>query len=178
MTISYSQLTSWRNLCEFLDKLWYKFATCEEISAHCSCLPGLYRMRREHRSLLWEKYLIQFCTYQQHPILTFSHSRSTKREFKDVWGWRLMKDWEFKIDYLEQIVLFNREPEIKPWESDLRARLLERKRRRDAVELRDKLLAMKESERRVQCRNLNICWNCQQALVFMMIDCVKCGQAQ
>lgn len=175
--ISYSQLFGWRNLCEYLDAQWYKFATVGEIKANCKCcLPNLYTPKmREHRQLLYEKYLIQFITFQEHPILLFRDSKRNRHEYGDVWGWRLMKDWEAKIDYLEKLVLLDREPEIKTWEADLRRRLADRRRRQEALEQKQRLLQMKESDRKRECAAIGICWKCLQPMAFLMVDCVNCG---
>lgn len=86
-----------------------------------------------------------------------------------------MKDWEVKIDYLEKLVLFDREPEIKTWEADLRRRLADRKRRQESLERKQRLLQMKECDRRRKCAAIGICWKCLQPMAFLMVDCVKCG---
>ncbi len=53
--ISYSQLRSWRDICEFLDQSWYNFASVQEIRCGCpKALPNLYSFNgRAHRQWCW-----------------------------------------------------------------------------------------------------------------------------
>jgi hypothetical protein len=176
--MNYAQLSSWRNLCEYLNGQWYKFAEPEDIKKNVRCLPTLYDPKcKIHRRSLFDDHLIQFIHWTQHPILNYRSGRRTK-SYYDERGWQLCSYWEHKIDYLEKIILFGDEPVFKPWESSLNARISERKRRQDALELKRELAALKESEYKAKCQELNICWQCNQPLVFMMIDCVKCGATQ
>ena len=79
--ITYCQLRGWRDICEYLDGRWYKFAN--EYGIRCNCplaLPALYHPRqKEHRQTLFNEHLIQFIRYQQHPILDYCHSRQVYR---------------------------------------------------------------------------------------------------
>jgi hypothetical protein len=177
---TYSQMRSWRDVCEFLDSVKYKFAEPESIRNHCpKALPAIFNPRiREHRKFLYENYLVQFVTWQQHPYLSFSHSRSVYRELKDLWGWRLVSDWESKIDYLEKVVLFGNEPDIKPWEPALRQRIYQREQRRQKQELALKLAQMNHDDRLAHAAQLGICWRCLTPIIPLMVDCVGCGAKQ
>ena|GEM_PF-4813262 len=55
---------------------------------------------RTRRQLLWEKYTIQLIKWE--------------RESKRYEGWRLKGNWEFKIDFLEQIYILGRDSERLP----------------------------------------------------------------
>ena len=131
--ISYCQLRSWRELCEYLDNCWYKFATEDEIQSHCrKVLKNLYCPKvKVHRRFLYEQYLIQLIRDQQHPIINYQPS--SYRKYKKVWGWRLCQMWESKVDYLEKLVLFGDEPECKSWEPALKSRLEQRYLRQQKI---------------------------------------------
>jgi len=176
----YSHLRSWRNLCEFLDTRWYKFAKIETIKNGCKgVFPNFYDPRcRLHRKTLWDNYLIQFIRWGEHPITTYSHSRTTRREYKDVRGWILVSEWEAKIAYLEHLILFEQEPLIKSWESSLNLRMNERNKRQEKIKLCQKLSMMKDPARKLECASLGVCWRCFQEIIPLMVDCVSCGAPQ
>ena len=173
--ISYSHLYSWRNLCEYLNSRKFKFAEPYEIKRGCKCLPSLYWRERTHRQFLFDNYLIQFIHWCPYPNYSY---RSRRRKDGDDWGWQLCRDWEFKIAYLESLVLFNKEPAVKFWEPALNSRIAVRKERQAKLELDKELRSMKEQERRLRAASLNICWRCYQPITFMMVDCVSCGAMQ
>ena len=176
--MNYTQLTSWRNLCEYLDRQWYKFAALEDIKKNVRCLPSLYDPKcKIHRRSLFDNHLIQLIHWTQHPVLNYRSGRRL-RSYQNEWGWQLCSYWEHKIDYLEKIILFNREPIIKPWEKSLKARMSERLRREEALNLKRELATLKKEEYKTKCQELNICWRCNQPLIFMMVDCVNCGASQ
>lgn len=172
--ISYCHLYSWRNLCEYLNSRKFKFAEPYEIKRNCKCLPSLYWRDRTHRQFLFDNYLIQFIHWCPYP--DFSYRR--RRKDDDDWGWQLCRDYEAKIDYLEQIVLFDREPTIKSWEPALKLRMVARAEREAKLKLDKELRLMGEAERRLRAASLNVCWRCYQLITFMMMDCTHCGAIQ
>lgn len=144
-------------------------------------MPVLYECHpkaKQRRQRLWDLYLIQFIKWGQHPILNYKYSSAVRRQYKKVFGWTLSSEWEYKIDYLEKIVLFGQEPILKPWETELRKRIAVRQRRKEAEQLRYKLAQMVESEATLECQKLGICKRCLQPLIPLMIDCVNCGATQ
>ena len=157
--ITYLGLTGWRTLCEYLDKIKYKFDCVYDIKKNCKLvLPSLYDPKnKEHRQRLYDNYLIQFVTWQYHPYANFTRSRKAYRHYSDIYGWRLTRDWEYKIDYLEKIVLFGVEPSFKPWEQDLRRRLSERQQRQEKIDLIERLKSLPLSNRIQECSKLNLC---------------------
>ena len=172
--VNYSHLYSWRNLCEYLNSRKFKFAKPYEIKRDWKCLSSLYWRDRTHRQALFDNYLIQFIHWCPYP--DFSYRR--RRKCDDEWGWQLCREWEAKIDFLEQIVLFNGEPLIKTWEPALTLRIAARAEREVKLKLDKEFSFMKEQERRTKATSLNICWRCYEPMVFMMIDCVSCGAVQ
>ncbi|QSJ17712.1 hypothetical protein JYQ62_02195 [Nostoc sp. UHCC 0702] len=173
--ISYSQLYSWRNLCEFLDSCWYNFAEPYEIKKGCKCLPNLYNPTvRFHREYLFDNHLIQFIHWTRHPVLRYHSSRSYTREFKKTWGWQLCREWEHKINYLENLLLFGTQT-AKPWETDLMQRMQAREQRKQKLILKAELLALPKIERMQKIALLNICWRCYEPILPLMVDCVSCG---
>lgn len=178
--ITYSQMRSWRDICEYLNTCWYKFDVPYGIKSKCPhALPNLVNPKvRSHREIIYNNYLIQFITWSQHPILNYSRSKAVWREWSDLWGWRLCSDWEYKIEYLEQIILFDKEPSFKHWEPALRDRLYQREQRRKKKELEEKLKLLKDIERKEQAANLGICWRCFSPIIIYMVDCVNCGAEQ
>ena len=86
--------------------------------------------------------------------------------------------WEFKIDYLEKIVLFGQEPERKSWEPALKSRLEQRRLRQQKIQLHIKLNQLPIEQRKVETAKLSLCWRCLNPLVFLMIDCLNCGAVQ
>lgn len=105
--MNYEELVQWRTLCEYLDSKWYK---CADTGNH---FPLLLINAREKREFLWSYYMIQLVQWCEHPHV-WHHRRSP---YKDEWVWRLLPGWEFKIDFLEKITLFNHAPEDlpQPW---------------------------------------------------------------
>ncbi|BAZ33622.1 hypothetical protein NIES4074_61360 (plasmid) [Cylindrospermum sp. NIES-4074] len=178
--INYLHLRGYRNLCEYLNQQWYKFAEVEDIKKRCKgILPTLYDPNdKRFANYLWNQYLIQFVYYGKHPILNYTNSNKIKRKYKDTYGWVLISDWEYKVDYLEKIILFNKEPIIKLWEPNLRKRINERQRRKTAEQLRNRFRLMTDSEAILEAQKLGICWRCFNEIIPMMIDCVRCGAKQ
>lgn len=176
--ITYSQMRGWRDICEYLNTCWYKFADESDIRKHCpKALRNLYwPPMRSHRELLYENYLIQFIVWQQHPVIFFK--QSAYKAFKKEWGWRLTNDWEYKIDYLEKLVLLNKEPDFKHWEPALKQRLYQREQRRKKKELEEKLRSLKDVERKQLAASLGICWRCFSPIIIYMVDCVNCRAIQ
>lgn len=176
--ITYSQMRSWRDICEYLNTCWYKFANESDIRKNCpKALRNLYLPKgRSHRKHLYNEYLIQFVVWQQHPITFFK--KSACKKYEKEWGWRLTNDWEYKIDYLEHLVLFNKEPEFKHWESALKQRLYLRKEREKKKRLEEKLRSLPELERKIFAAKSNICWRCFSPIAMLMVDCINCGANQ
>lgn len=172
--ISYSHLYSWRNLCEYLNLRKFKFAEPYEIKRDCKCLPSLYWRDRTHRQALFDNYLIQFIHWCPYP--DFSYRR--RRKDDDDWGWQLCRESEAKIDFLEEIVLFDREPTIKTWEPALKLRMAARAERQAKIELDKELRSMSQEERKLRASSLNICWRCYEPITFLMVDCLTCGAIQ
>jgi hypothetical protein len=178
--INYLHLRGYRNLCEYLNGQWYKFAEIKDIQKNCKgVLPILYNPKDKRISkFLWDNYLIQFMCFSKHPILNYTNSTRKIRRFKGVYGWALISDWEYKIEYLESIVLFSKEPKIKAWETDLRKRINDRKRREEAKQLQVKFRSLSEEEAKIEARQLGICWRCLKPIIPFMIDCISCGANQ
>ena len=173
--ITYSQLKGWRNVCEYLNSKKYKFAN--EYGIKCNCpltLPALYDPKiKEHRRILFEEHLIQFIRYQQHPILDFYYSRSVYRQYGDSWGWRLCNDWEYKIEYLENLILFEKEIP-KKWEPQLKPRLEQRRQRGEKLKQIEDMKKAEGMEHRHKASLLGICSNCFVPMIPFMIDCLVC----
>ena len=178
--ITYSQMRGWRDVCEYLNTCWYKFDVPYGIKSKCPhALPNLYNPKvRSHREIIYDNYLIQLIAWGQHPILNYRDSKQIRKEYRDIWGWRLCSDWEYKIEYLEQIVLFDKEPTFKHWEPALRDRLYQREQRRKKKELEEKLRSMNEEKRKAASFMLGICWRCFSEILPYMVDCVNCGAVQ
>ncbi|WP_414755579.1 hypothetical protein [Anabaena sp. CCY 9910] len=171
----YSHLYSWRNLCEYLNSRPYKFAYPYQIKRDCKCLPSLYAKDRLHRQVLFDNYLIQFIHWCPHPDDSYGGYGRRRRKYDSDWGWQLCREWEAKIDFLEQIVLFGREPATKSWEPALKIRMQIRAERQAKLELDKKLSLLKIGDRKTEAAKLNICWQCLGKIAFMMVDCVSCG---
>lgn len=173
--ITYLQLKGWRNICEYLDGKWYKFANEYEIRCNCPLtLPALYLPKhKEHRRFLFDEHLIQFIRYQQHPVLDFCHSRRVHRQFGDSWGWRLCNDWEYKIQYLENLILFGKEAP-KKWEPQLKSRLEKYKEREQKLKELEELKQMEIAERKTKANSLGLCSNCFASMIPFMVDCLIC----
>lgn len=172
--INYSHLYSWRNLCEYLNSRKFKFAEPCQIKRDCKCLPSLYWRDRTHRQALFDNYLIQFIHWCPYPNYSYRY----RGDDDENWGWQLCREWENKIDYLEQVVLFSREPIIKTWEPALKLRMVARAEREEKLKLAKQLRLMSKEERKLKCTSLNICWRCCEPITFMMIDCLTCGEIQ
>ena len=171
--ISYSHLYSWRNLCEYLNSCKYKFAQPCQIKRDCKCLPSLYWKDRTHRQFLFDNYLIQLIHWCPEP--DFSYRRRRK---DDDWGWQLCSYWEFKIAYLESIVLFDVEPAIKFWEPELKSRMAARAERQAKLELEKELRSLPKELVKLKCASLGICYRCFNPIITYMVDCISCGAIQ
>lgn len=172
--INYSHLYSWRNLCEYLNSRKYKFAEPFEIKRDCKCLPSLYWKDRTHRQYLFDNYLIQFIHWCPYP--DFSYRR--RRKDDEDWGWQLCRDWEFKIAYLESLVLFDIEPATKFWEPALKSRMAARAERQAKLALEKELRSLALEKAKLKCANLGICYRCFNSIIAYMVDCVSCGAIQ
>lgn len=170
----YSHLYSWRNLVEYLNACYYKFACPLDIKKNVKCLPSLYSANRHHRQELFDKYLIQLIHWCEYP-----GSNHRRRRYKEeVWGWQLCRDWEFKIAYLESIVLFKTEPSHKYWEDGLRDRMKARQEEAEQKEFRNSFFAMRESERKIIAQEKGICFKCASPIIPLMVSCLNCGTDQ
>jgi hypothetical protein len=109
--MQYEDLCQWRSICEFLDSQWYKFL--DDSSVLTQGFTLLLTFAKPHREELWSNYMIQLVQFGKHPHAHY-HRRS---EFRKKYGWRLLPDWEVKIDFLEKITLFNNNPDDlpQPW---------------------------------------------------------------
>jgi hypothetical protein len=87
----------------------------------------------------------------------------------------MCRDWEFKIAYLESIVLFGVEPSTKQWEPSLKLRIQQRRERQEKIELEKKLRSLPFEQKKQLASQSGICWRCFSPLVPLMIDCVNCG---
>ena len=177
--LNYLHLRGYRNLCEYLNSQKYKIATIEEISKECSVLPILYNPKDKRiSSYLYNNYLIQFTSFCKHPILNYTSSRKIMKEYQYYYGWRLVSDWEFKIDYLEKLILFNQEGTTKAWEKNLLSRINKRENQEKLELLKKKFRTMTDLECMIECEKLEICWRCFQPILKLMVDCVQCGAKQ
>lgn len=168
--MDYEQMRDWRSLCEYLNGQWYKFASVPEIE---QALPGIDRRLvsaegRAIRRQLWEAWRIQFASYGSHPILSFYHSRAARRAYKDDRGWQLLPMWEAKLHFLEQMVLFDRDPDtmVQPWRVAFEQRMQARR-----LQFADKLQMQRD---RFEAGN---CWNCGKPMIALMLDCSSCGRS-
>lgn len=178
--ISYCEMRGWRDICEYLSTAYYHFGQIEDIRKKCpKALPSLYDPKdRTHRTPLWDVYKIQFVTWRQHPILDYCSSRRYRREFQNIWGWVLVSDWEFKIDFLEHLVFTGKEPTKRLWLPALEQRMADREERLKRINLGAFLNSMPRAERLKYCEEHGICWRCRSAILPLMIDCVQCGARQ
>jgi hypothetical protein len=121
----YEHLRQWRDICEYLDNQWYKFVDdyCVENLGFTLLLRSAKPLREE----LWSNHMIQLCSWGEHPH-SYHHHRS---EYRKDYGWRVLPDWEIKIDFLEQIVLFDRNPDDipQPWRKAIWERFFCRRER-------------------------------------------------
>lgn len=127
-------------------------------------------MNRIHRQELFERHLIQFIYWTEYP----GYSYRSRRRGKEIYGWQLCRDWEFKIDYLESIVLFGIKPEYRRWEAGLRDRM----RQREERAVRKEFLGLPEKQRKIEAKKQGICFRCATPIAFLMIDCTHCGSVQ
>jgi hypothetical protein len=107
----YEHLRQWRDICEYLDTQWYKF-----VDDYCVLNLGftlLLPSSQQDRQKLWSNHMLQLCSWGPHPH-SYHHRRS---DFRNDYGWRLLPGWEHKIDFLEQLVLFDRSSDDleQPW---------------------------------------------------------------
>lgn len=180
--LNYSQLYSWRNLCEWLNTRWYKFAYISQIEADkkLKCLPFAYSASgRELRSLLYLNYKIQFISYRVHPVTNYWSKRRILEQYnREVFykkGWMLVSDWEFKIDFLEKVILLNsdRDSLEKMWLPRLERRIQARENERSQKELKKQIAAMDRYSRYLA----GYCPNCNSQVVALMLDCPNCGRS-
>lgn len=195
--INYSELDSWRNLCEWLEGRWYNFAYISDIEkarekGELKVDSYLYLSKGiRARSLLWLNYRIQFISYQLLPVVNHWSENRLMREFgEDVFfdcGWYLVSDWEFKIDFLEQLVLLNREEKDIPklWISNLERRLKQRgikadpdrdDRETERIKIAEEAIEQKQKakDKRLQSYLNGFCGWCGEPIVSLMFDCPKC----
>jgi hypothetical protein len=155
--MNYEQMRQWRNICEHLDKQWYKFIESDECE-----FTLLSSKSRSIRQQLWSDYMIQFAQWGQHPY----HFYRRDRAYRKVYGWRLCGGWEQKIDFLEQITLFNHNPSDlpQPWRKSIWESVLNRQNRiaeaEALAELR-KVKALEEREQKMRMGNCPINFDCK-----------------
>jgi hypothetical protein len=178
--ISYCEMRGWRDICEYLSTAYYHFCTVAEIRKKCpKALPGLYDPKNKtHRKPLWDAYKIQFLTWRQHPILDYHSSRRYRRQYKDEWGWSLVSDWEYKIDFLEHLVFTGNEPQQRLWLPALERRIIAREERERKLIEECKISQMTRAEKIKYYQEKGICWRCRSEILPLMIDCVVCGARQ
>lgn len=116
MSLDYEIVRQCRDVCEHLNACWYKF---DDDAPFQLCTPE----GRVHRQALWDCWNIQLIRWGEHPILDYRNSRFLHRNLKGVAGWRLLPGWEYKIDFLEQVYILNRDPDTlrRPWMEQLQA---------------------------------------------------------
>jgi hypothetical protein len=106
--LTYDELFVWRNVCEFLHRFgaldrgkWTEFgidsASINLMVKNAYLVIGFDA--RPRRQLLWDAWRIQLIRYV-----------NTGWVAKKNTGWVLKYRWEEKIDFLEQVVLFNADP--------------------------------------------------------------------
>ena len=148
---------------------------------------------------------MQLIRWGEHP--SGQYSRRNAREFSDLRGWTLLHDWEVKINFLEQWVLFDRDPKMiaRPWLPGLKRRIRERhyeeqqrrwklpaERLRQEHEFRESLSKEELAEvDRVQFEQWMFfkrakkdvliahgrCPHCRVEIVPLMLDCLNCGKS-
>lgn len=175
--VNYSHLYSWRNLCEFLNSVPYKFASPSTIKKKCKCLPSLYAKDRIHRQALFDNYLIQFIHWCPHPDEWY-RPLGRRGRYEYEWGWQLCREWEAKIAFLESIVLFGIEPATKSWEPGLKLRMAQRAEREAKLKLEKEMRCLSHAEKIAKAMLSNICWRCFTPIAHLMIDCIHCGAIQ
>ena len=203
LDLSYELLETWRNLCEWLDRQWYKFAYIYEIESaiekgELKIMSFAYTAEGgKVRSLLYLNYQIQFISYRLLPVVNYWSQRRLEDEFgEEVFykrGWCLVSDWEFKIDFLEQLILLRRaEKDIpKIWLPRLEKRISNRKAREKQLEeerinpeLRRLRLEQEAKEKRekekqrrlIKYLNGNCGW-CDAPVIPLMLDCPSCQKS-
>ncbi|QSJ14583.1 hypothetical protein JYQ62_22045 [Nostoc sp. UHCC 0702] len=169
MQITYEQLRQWRDICEYLNKAWYKFIEYDDIPLNFSLLSS---SNRQHRCDLWSFYMIQFVKSGPHPDNFYRY----KSDYRKVFGWRLMPNYELKIDFLEQIVLFNRNPDDlpQPWRQEIwkaffkkrekqieYERLIEEQRRRHSEQVERMRRKQLETEEELKAGDCPIGFSCK-----------------
>lgn len=142
--LSYEDVRLWRDICEYLNKR-RSLVSSELISLRVTGCSHLVGYDRTHRQKLWEKYKIQFITYEK-----FSQ--------KDQ-GWALKGNWEDKIDFLEQVYILGRDENTlpRPW-------LDKWAKKQEAKKYQDLTSALKVIERDLD--NICKCHQWTQAGVF------------
>ncbi|MBW4648943.1 MAG: hypothetical protein KME06_09595 [Kastovskya adunca ATA6-11-RM4] len=168
--MNYEDLFLWRSICELLVEK-KGFADPDEI---LSAVPGavhLISFDRTHRQALWDAYKIQLIIWDNHP-----------RRYQ-YQGWNLKGNWEFKIDFLEQIYIFGKDPDFLPkiWLEKWQ-RKQEQKRQKEAErEERWRQYHIKrqeeQNERMRQRVKENRCPHCGIPQIALMLDCLNCGKA-
>jgi hypothetical protein len=126
--INYVQMRQWRDICEYLDKRWYKFAQCDRQDSTIECRFFLLSPKAKPiRQELWTNYMVQLTQWGQHPYNFYYNDR----DYRNVYGWRLLPGWEAKIDFVEKITLFNHNPDDlpQPWRRQIWEAVLNRENR-------------------------------------------------
>lgn len=120
--MKYEDMREWRDIAEFLEPLSYKYAKAEDEGLQGFKFLSL--TYKPYRADLWSSYMLQVCQFTPDPY-SYYH-RVKKRDL--TWGWRLLLDWEEKIDFLEQVVLFGKNPDDvpQPWKARIWQKLFER----------------------------------------------------
>ena len=185
--MNYEHLRGWRDICEYLNSCWYKFAEVHELYRNCGkelnqalWLPEGRLLRQQ----LWDTFLIHFIRWGEHPILYYRDSRRNRRAYRRDRGWTLVYAWEAKIDFLEQVVLLDRDPQTlhKPWQPEILRRIEDREQE-EAERLRqhNEVLAWHDEEKRkvlMKERLLSgLCPHCAVPLAVLMMDCPNCRKS-
>jgi hypothetical protein len=143
--MDYEQLRQWRDICEYLNGAWYKFISDVAVANANEKYSFLLPRSQEYRQELWSLYMIQFAQWGTHPI----NFHRNERKYRKVTGWRLCMDWETKINFLEQIVLFNRNPDdlAQPWKQGIWEAFFRRREREIELTLQYEEYRQRELER-------------------------------
>jgi len=109
--ISYEEMALWRDICEHLNGIKYKTLCAGDSPSipNFSQRGGweLVGIERDRRDALWK-----FHDCQINLVVWYQD-----RYDSDFKGWKVAKDWYRKIDWLEKVIVLNRDPQTlaKPW---------------------------------------------------------------